>query len=119
MNYRIGRTARTQLTQILIRSAFEHGGWHADNYRLLIETAMEEIAANPRRLGARALRQAPGIWGYEIWYSRTRVPRERRVRYPWHKLIYTQGADGTVEILAIVGRSYPSGRAAREALATL
>lgn len=116
MNYRVSAGARTQVTQILIKSAFDYGDRHADNYQLLLETAMDDVAASPERLGALLLREFPGIWGYDIRLSKKRVPRRNRIGDAWHKLIYTKGADGMVEILAVVGRSYPSGRAAREGL---
>jgi toxin ParE1/3/4 len=117
VKYRVGATARAQLVQILIRSAYDYGDRHADNYLLLLQTAMEDVASEPGRAGARPLRRLREVWSYDTRYSRNRVPRDRRVRDPWHKLIYTLGADGVVEILAIVGRSYPSGRAAGQALA--
>ena len=116
MNYRVSTGARTQVTQILIKSAFDYGDRHANNYQLLLETAMDDVAASPERLGAQSLRAFSGIWGYDIRLSRHRVPRENRIGNAWHKLIYTKGPDGIVEILAVVGRSYPSGRAAREGL---
>jgi hypothetical protein len=116
MNYRVGAGARTQIAQILIKSAFDYGDLHADNYQLPLATAMDDVAAYPERLGAQSLRGFPGIWGYDIRLSKNRVPRNSRIRNAWHKLIYARGQDGVVEILAVVGRSYPSGRAAREAL---
>ena len=116
MNYRVSAGARTQVTQILIKSAFDYGDRHADNYQLLLETAMDDVAASPQRLGAQSLRGFSAIWGYDIRLSRNRVPRRNRIGDAWHKLIYTKGSDGIVEILAVVGRSYPSGRAAREGL---
>jgi hypothetical protein len=116
MNYRVSTGARTQVTQILIKIAFDYGDRHANNYQLLLETAMDDVAASPERLGAQSLRAFSGIWGYDIRLSRHRVPRENRIGNAWHKLIYTKGSDGIVEILAVVGRSYPSGRAAREGL---
>lgn len=116
-NYRVGAGARTQVTQILIKSTFDYGDRHADDYQLLLETAMDDVAAYPDRLGAQSLQGFAGVWGYDIRLSKNRVPRNRRIRDPWHKLIYTRGPDGIVEILAIVGRSYPSGRAACEGIA--
>jgi hypothetical protein len=104
------------MAQILVKSAFDYGDLHADNYQLLLATAMDDVAAHPERLGAQSLRGFPEIWGYDIRLSKNRVPRNNRIRNAWHKLIYTRGQDGVVEILAVVGRSYPSGRAAREAL---
>lgn len=117
MAYRVAAGARGQIIRILAVSSYHYGEHHAENYRLLIEMAMQDVAAHPDRPGAQSLRRFRGIWCYEIRHSRNRVPRENRIRKPWHKLIYTMAADGTVEILAIVGRPYPSVRAAREGLA--
>ncbi|HVC63662.1 MAG TPA: hypothetical protein VND19_25260 [Acetobacteraceae bacterium] len=117
MNCRVGTGARTQIAQILIKSTFDHGDRHADNYRLLLETAMDDIAAYPDRLGARSLPGFSGVWGYDIRLSKNRVARNSRIRNAWRKLIYTRGPGGIVEVLAVVGRSYPSGRAAREGIA--
>jgi hypothetical protein len=38
------------------------------------------------------------------------LPREQRVRNPAHQVVYRLAEDGVVEILAIVGDSYPSAR---------
>lgn len=73
----------------------------------------------PSGWAAVSLRRLPRIWVYDIRLSKNRVPRTSRIRNPWHKLIYTRGPDGTVEILAVVGRSYPSGRAAHEGLSNV
>jgi hypothetical protein len=116
MQYRVGAGARAQVTRILIKSAFDYGDHHAENYQLLLATAMEDVATQPERLGARPLRGCPGVWVYDVGYSKNRLPRGNRIRNPWHKLIYARGSDGIIEILAVVGRSYPSSRAAHEAL---
>jgi len=116
MSYRVSAGARTQLTQILVKSAFDYGDRHAENYQLLLETAMDDVAESPERLGAQLLREFPGVWGYDIRLSKNRVSRRNRIGDAWHKLIYTKSSDGIVEILAVVGRSYPSGRAARDGL---
>ncbi|HUB44251.1 MAG TPA: hypothetical protein VMB73_04635 [Acetobacteraceae bacterium] len=114
-HYRVASPARWQLAAILAVSLAERGERRARNYRLLLATAMEDVAADPARPGAQQVRRFPGIMAYDIRYSKSRTPRGQRVRDPWHKLIYTRAQDGDVEILAIVGRPYPSGRAVREA----
>jgi toxin ParE1/3/4 len=115
--YRLAAPARTQIAHILAWSAADFGDVASRNYGLLLVKAMQDVATVPDRPGAQRLRRFPGILVYEIRHSKNRVPRGNRVRNPWHKLIYTQGSDGVVEILAVVGLPYPSGRAAREALA--
>ena len=77
---------------------------------------MDDVAASPERLGAQSPRAFSGIWGYDIRLSRNRVLRGNHIANAWHKLIYTKRPDNIVDILAVVGRSYPSGRAAREGL---
>jgi hypothetical protein len=52
LNYRIGAVAARQITEILIRSTLDHGQRGADNYQLLPEFAMEDVAARPDRPGA-------------------------------------------------------------------
>jgi hypothetical protein len=113
--YRITGPAENNLIEILARSAFYYGDDHAANYKALLEVAMEDVGADPERLGAQAVRRMPGVWSYEIKHSRNRLPPERRVHDPWHKLVYCRDGDGVVAILAVVGGSYPPGRAARQA----
>jgi toxin ParE1/3/4 len=115
--YRIAAPARWQLAAILAVSLAEFGERRARNYRLLLTTAMEDVAVDPARPGAQRIRRYPGIMAYDIRHSKSRTPRGQRVRDPWHKLIYARAPDGVVEILAVVGRPYPSGRAVREGLA--
>ena len=67
---------------------------------------MEYVGADPRRTGARPVKRIQGVWCYDIRYSRSRLPKERRVRDPWHVLVYCLDDDGAVAILAVVGRSY-------------
>lgn len=102
--------------EILARSAFDYGDDRAANYRALLEAAMEDVGTDPQRFGARLVRRVAGVWSYEIRHSRNRLPRERRVQDAWHQLVYCLDEDGVVAILAVVGRSYPAGRAARWAV---
>lgn len=116
--YRVAAPARWQLAAILAVSIAEHGEQRARNCRLLLSTAMQDVATDPARPGARRIRRFPGIMVYDIRHSKVRTPSGQRVRDPWHKLIYARAPDGVLEILAVVGRPYPSGPAAREALAS-
>lgn len=115
MTYRVAAQASAQITEILSQSEFRYGRHAQANYRMLLRAAMEDVAFDPARLGAKPVPRSVGIWVYDLWYSRNRLPRARRVRNPWHKLLYRPLPNGDVEILAVVGRSYPAGRAAREA----
>jgi hypothetical protein len=101
---------------LLAKSWDDYGERRARNYRSLLLLAMDDIASMPHRLGSVPVRRFPGVFVYDISLSRHRQPIGERVRNPWHKLIYRRDSDGITEILAIVGRSYPSGRAARNAL---
>ena len=116
MAYRVTGPARTQLVEVLARSAADYGERGKANYQALLEAAMEDVGAEPRRPGARPVKRIQGVWCYDIRYSRSRLPKERRVRDPWHVLVYCLDDDGAVAILAVVGRSYPPARAARQAI---
>lgn len=115
-SYRIVGSARLQLAAIVAKSLEDYGERRARNYRSVLLLAMNDVAVMPRRPGAVQVRKLSGVFVYDIGLSRHRQSVGERVRNPWHKLIYRCDEDGVTEILAIVGRSYPSGRAAREAL---
>lgn len=116
--WRLTGSAERQMGEIVAHSAYGYGLAHARNYEALILAAIADVAADHKRIGAARVPRRFDIWVYEIRHSRNRLPRDQRIRDPWHKIVYRPLAEGFVEILAIVGRSYPSGRAAREALAT-
>lgn len=116
MAYRLTGPAELQLIEVLAESRFRHGEAAKRRYELLIRTALESVGDDPGLPGSWPVRRFPGVRVYEIAQSRHRVPRENRVADPWHKLVYCVADDGVVAILAIVGRSYPAGRAARQAL---
>jgi hypothetical protein len=105
------------MAEVLAKSINDYGQRHATHYSALILVAIAHVAADCKRLGARRVPRLPGVWVYELWHSRNHVPNGMRIRDPWHKIVYRPVPDGMVEILAVVGRSYPSGRAAREAIA--
>jgi plasmid stabilization system protein ParE len=113
--YRVTALAEDQISKILAKSANDYGPDRAANYLMLIIAAMTDVASDPQRQGAKPVQRSGGVWVYELWHSRNRLARDRRVRDPWHKVLYREVADDGVEILAVFGRSYPSGRAARQA----
>lgn len=115
-SYRVAAPAEDQISKILARSAYDYGRDRAANYLTLIMAAIADVASDPKRLGAKPVPRSSGVWVYELRYSRNRLPRVLRVRDPWHKILYREMAGGGVEILAVVGRSYPSGRAVRDAI---
>jgi len=116
LTYRISAWASGQIVELLAYSQVRFGAVHQENYRLLLAAAMEDLAENPNRFGATPVPRASGIWSYDLRHSRLRLPRHQRVSDPWHKIVYSPQPDGVVEILAVVGRSYQSGRAMRAAL---
>ena len=110
MAFRLAARARRDLDNILQYILEEYGRDAADRYELLLTTAMREIGDQPRLIGWRPVRSRPGVCAYSISYSRLHPPREQRVRNPAHQVIYRVAGDGVVEILAIVGDSYPPAR---------
>lgn len=116
--WRLSGVAERQMTDLLAHSANEYGIRHARNYEALLLAAMAHIAARPRHASAMRVIRRADIWVYDIRHARHHVPRGERIRNPWHKILYRPRTDGGVDILAIIGRSYPSRRAAREAIET-
>ena len=110
MAFRISARARRDLDKILRYSLAEYGRDAADRYELLLTTAMREIGDQPLLTGSRPVRRRPGVYSYSISHTRLRLPREQRVRNPAHQVVYRLADDGIVEILGIVGDSYPAAR---------
>ena len=115
ISWRLTEPAEKHLAEIMAWSEHKFGALHASRYRHLLSDAMDDVGADPTRFGAARIPRFADIWEYQLRHSKDRAPRGQRIRVPWHKLIYRPLPDGTVEILAIVGRSYPSSRAARQA----
>ena len=116
-DYRLTEQASEHIAAIMAWSEKDYGSERALRYESLILAAMADIAADPRRSGAARVARSAGIWVYDLSSSKNRLPRNQRILNPWHKILYRPLGDGIVEILAVVGLSYPSGRAAREATA--
>ena len=90
----------------------DYGPEHALRYEDLILAAMKDIVADPRLSGVTPVARSEGVWEYALNASKNHLPRNRRIQNPWHKIVYRKRPNGDVEILAVVGRSYPSGRTA-------
>ena len=110
--YRLTDQARRDIVAIDGWSEHQYGSAHASGYEDLIRQALDDLAADPMRAGSAGVPRLPGVRAYPIRHSAPTRPRDRRIRAPWHKIVYRQQPDGIVQILAVVGLSYPSGRAA-------
>jgi toxin ParE1/3/4 len=108
--YRLSARARRDLDRVIRYSLEKHGRDAAGRYLLLLTTAMDEAGGNPFLQGSRPVIAKPGVRSYAILHSRLRVPKEQRVQSPAHQLVYRCADDGIVEILAIIGDSYPPAR---------
>jgi len=96
--------------KVLEYSLDKHCRDAADRYQLLLTTAMEDVGDQPLHDGSRPVSERPGIRSYSISHRRLRLPRERRVARPAHQLVYRIASDDVVEILAVIGDSYPPAR---------
>ena len=110
MAFRLAARARRDLDTILRYSLEQYGRDAAGRYELLLTTEMTEISDQPVLNGSRPVRRRPGVRSYSISHSRLHLPRDQRVRNPAHQIVYRLAEDGLVEILAIVGDSYPAAR---------
>jgi toxin ParE1/3/4 len=108
--FRLSARARRDIDKVLKYSLDQHGRDSAARYQLLLVTAMEELGSQPLHSGSRPVPDRPGVRSYAISHSRLRLPREWRVANPAHQLVYRIASDGGVEILAVIGDSYPPAR---------
>jgi hypothetical protein len=74
--------------------------------------AMEEVSDEPFLRWSRPVPGKQDVRSYAIAHSRRRLPRDQRVVVPAHQLVYRLNVGGGVEILAVVGDSYPAERIA-------
>ncbi len=110
MAFRLSARARRDLDQALDYSLQHYGPAAAARYELLLITAMREVGDQPDLPGSRPVSRSPGLRSYLVSYSRPRLPSRQRVRNPVHRLVYRVTQEGMVEILAIIGDSYPPAR---------
>jgi toxin ParE1/3/4 len=111
--FRLSQRAREDIRRILVYSFEAYGRDGADRYNMLLTTAIEAVGNHPDIIGSLPIRRKPGVRSYSIAHSKGHVPRGQRVRNPGHKLVYRLAGDGVVDILAVVGDSYPAARALR------
>jgi toxin ParE1/3/4 len=108
--FRLSARARRDLDKVLKYSLDQHGREAAGRYQLLLKTAMEDVGNQPLHAGSRPVTDKPGVRSYSISHSRLRLPREQRVVNPAHQIVYRLAGDDVIEILAIIGDSYPPAR---------
>jgi toxin ParE1/3/4 len=75
-----------------------------NRYAILILQAMQDVADNPKRLGARADTDVdPTALFYHLKHSRNRVGQSAdRVGKPRHVLVYETAEHGVVDILGLI-----------------
>jgi plasmid stabilization system protein ParE len=112
MAFRLAARARRDLDRVLKYSLEERGRDAAGRYQLLLKIAMEDVERDPFLPGSRAVGGTKNIRCYSISLSRSRMPHALRVLRPAHQLVYRFASDDVLEILAIVGDSYPAARVA-------
>lgn len=84
---RIAPTAAREIVALLATTETHFGMAAVERYRLLIQTALEDVRSDPARPGVRAAEGGPFLT-YHLRHSRTRVFGEP-VGRPRHLLIFT------------------------------
>jgi toxin ParE1/3/4 len=94
--------ARRDLVSILSTSRAQFGEVVQHKYRLLLEQAVADLAADPSRRG---VRQSPGVaddvWIYHSRFAAARTPGKGRISRPRHVLAFQLRGE-TVVILRIL-----------------
>jgi hypothetical protein len=98
-----------RIAALLDDGARTFGNLIGNRYAALILRAMQDVADQPLRPGARSDKAIdPHALFYHLRNSRTRLPPARRVGNPRHILAYEIGEDGIVGILGLIPDMIPS-----------
>lgn len=111
--YRLALVAEAEITRILAQSEREFGAAARERYAALLVAAIEELAADPNRLG---VREEPlvdrQLRTYHLSRSKGRVPTPPgQVGKPRHALVFEVADDGTVIILGVIHERMERGAA--------
>jgi toxin ParE1/3/4 len=99
---RLTRRAERDLLAIMAWSRREFGRAAQLRYEALLNIALRDLAADPRRPGARkAEGAAEGVWLYHLRHARLRAQPVERVRQPRHVLVFRIDAD-QVRVLRVL-----------------
>lgn len=80
--------ARLDIGLILSASGDRFGSEAQRRYRMLLEQAIEDVAADPQRSGVQSI-AGDGLWLYHSRHARIRTPLKRRVARPRHLIVFS------------------------------
>jgi toxin ParE1/3/4 len=100
MNWALSARARLDIRIILSASGDKFGQRAQRRYRLLLEQAIADVAANPDRAGVQTIggRQ---LRFYHTRHARPRTPAQERVRRPRHLVVFEVRGE-RLEILRVL-----------------
>jgi len=94
--------AEDRITDVLRWSIEHHGDEGMSRYSALILQAEDDLAADPGQAGVRILES--GVLIYPLRHSARRAPTNPKVRNPPHSLLARILPDGSLLVLAIIGK---------------
>jgi len=104
MLVRLAPSARRDIVAILAWTHENFGPRQTQRYATLIQTAIEELARDPKRAGSEQRAElATGCRTYHLFHARKNVgARGNRVRNPRHFLLYRSPETGVIEIARVL-----------------
>ena len=83
-------SARAQLDlRVIVSSSGDQFGQAVQRRsRLLLEQAIEDVAANPRRAGVQVAGEHEDVWLYHTRHARSRTPPKQRIARPRHLIVF-------------------------------
>lgn len=100
MNWTLSSRARLDVRAILSASGDQFGESAQRRYRMLLEQAIEDVAANPRRRGVHGV-EAQGVYLYHARHARARTPADQRVGRPRHLIVF-EVVDDEIRVLRVL-----------------
>jgi toxin ParE1/3/4 len=83
-------SAQRDINQILQWTQQQFGLQAAQNYLLLIQTALKDLSSHPARLGVRSCPEVlKPAFIYHLRYSKQRMPAASRIKQPRHMLVFS------------------------------
>lgn len=103
--YRLSSAAQSDIARLLVYTQDKFGTAVRERYQSLLVTALQDLAADPERIGSIARPElGKGLRSYHLRHSRERAAQEAgaTIRKPRHLALYRQAPTNLIEIVRVL-----------------